>query len=332
MILSVLGSIKSDFIYREMGVLGLQIILCTVVITTYILYIFTFFEVGLTTISKTRTVSEKNWDSSAMSSLPLQSAMFTINKKFFIGLVSSLITAAIGYAIRLFVLSYLEYDFFNTLNNWQISLSYFCSLGAMRFVINEWLKSTFVVPYSTATIGIYNNSAATVSSPVGTNAAGYNSSMQNPNNPSTQGSNNPSMEDSNNPSIGSSSTTNNPSELEREILKKESKMNYFTEQLVGINQELDYMKSLEHRYKIQGREKEWNDELALINTSLDETKDNLKWETRRRNMLQRNLENGNYNLSYTSTATSTKRSFNDVSMGNDNSSSASNTKRRGGNE
>lgn len=146
----------------------------------------------------------------------------------------------------------------------------------MRFVINEWLKSTFVVPYSTATIGIYNNSAATVSSPVGTNAAGYNSSMQNPNNPSTQGSNNPSMEDSNNPSIGSSSTTNNPSELEREILKKESKMNYFTEQLVGINQELDYMKSLEHRYKIQGREKEWNDELALINTSLDETKDNLK--------------------------------------------------------
>jgi len=53
----------------------------------------------------------------AFSSMPLQSAIFTINRTFIIGLVSSIITAAIGYGIRLILWDYLEYDIFTNLDN-----------------------------------------------------------------------------------------------------------------------------------------------------------------------------------------------------------------------
>ena len=51
------------------------------------------------------------------SSIPLHSAIFTINRKIIIGLVSSIITAAMGYGIRLIILKYLEYDIFINLDN-----------------------------------------------------------------------------------------------------------------------------------------------------------------------------------------------------------------------
>jgi len=47
----------------------------------------------------------------------LQSAMFTINKTFIVGLISSFITAIIGYAIRLLFFHYLEFDIFTNLDN-----------------------------------------------------------------------------------------------------------------------------------------------------------------------------------------------------------------------
>jgi hypothetical protein len=49
----------------------------------------------------------------AFSSMPLQSGIFTINRKRSIGLISSIITAAMGYGIRLILLNYLEYDVLN---------------------------------------------------------------------------------------------------------------------------------------------------------------------------------------------------------------------------
>jgi len=49
--------------------------------------------------------------------MPLQSGIFTINKNIIIGLVSSIITAAMGYGIRLILLNYLEYDVFTNLDN-----------------------------------------------------------------------------------------------------------------------------------------------------------------------------------------------------------------------
>jgi len=51
------------------------------------------------------------------SSMPLQSGIFTINRNIIIGLVSSIITAAMGYGIRLILLHYLEYDVFTNLDN-----------------------------------------------------------------------------------------------------------------------------------------------------------------------------------------------------------------------
>ncbi|MCZ6914618.1 MAG: hypothetical protein O7C59_09275 [Rickettsia endosymbiont of Ixodes persulcatus] len=51
------------------------------------------------------------------SSMPLQSGIFTINRNIIIGLVSSIVTAAMGYGIRLILLNYLEYDVFTNLDN-----------------------------------------------------------------------------------------------------------------------------------------------------------------------------------------------------------------------
>ncbi|RYE12121.1 MAG: hypothetical protein EOP34_11420 [Rickettsiales bacterium] len=51
------------------------------------------------------------------SSIPLQSGIFSIKKPFIIGLVSSIITGALGYVIRLILLKHLEYDVFTNLDN-----------------------------------------------------------------------------------------------------------------------------------------------------------------------------------------------------------------------
>lgn len=51
------------------------------------------------------------------TSLPLQSSIFSINTKLIPGLVSSVITAAIGYVIRLFVLKYFQHDLLTNIDN-----------------------------------------------------------------------------------------------------------------------------------------------------------------------------------------------------------------------
>ena len=56
-----------------------------------------------------------------------------------IGLISSIITGAIGYGIRLILLKYLDYDVFN-LDNSKVSLTYFCSLAGIRFLISEMIR------------------------------------------------------------------------------------------------------------------------------------------------------------------------------------------------
>ena len=63
----------------------------------------------------------------------LKSAMLTINKKFIIGFISILIAAAIGYALKLVIFNYLDYDIFSNLDNLKISLSYFCSLPRILY-------------------------------------------------------------------------------------------------------------------------------------------------------------------------------------------------------
>ena len=80
------------------------------------------------------------------TSLPLHSGIFRINRRFVIGLVSSIITAVIGYLIKIVILYTLEYDILANLDNWSASLGYFCSLGGIRFVISEYLnQKTFLL-------------------------------------------------------------------------------------------------------------------------------------------------------------------------------------------
>ena len=118
--------------------------------------------------------------------MPLQSAIFTINRKFIINLVSCISTALVAYGIRFILLKYVEYDVFANIENWRASLGYFFSLAGIRFIITEYLKeSNFLMSYCGGPSPVSNNTAGTGSLPVGSNAAGYNSSMQAPDNSAT---------------------------------------------------------------------------------------------------------------------------------------------------
>ena len=85
-----------------------------------------------------------------LTSSPLHSGIFIFNKRFLIGLVSSIFTAVIAYFIRFFLLYSLDYDIWSNLDNVIPSLSYFCSIGGIRYVINEYLNQNI---FSFSTVG-----------------------------------------------------------------------------------------------------------------------------------------------------------------------------------
>jgi len=256
----------------------------------------------------------------AFSSMPLQSGIFTINRKMIIGLVSSIITAAMGYGIRLILLNYLEYDVFTNLDNWIASLSYFCSLGGIRFVINECLKeNTFLMSYCGGPKAVSNHTAGSGSLPVGGKASGYNSSMQNPNNPSPGSS-----------SAGDALSTNDPSKLKQKVGKVQEKVHYFGEQVLGAKQDLDEILSNQSVYVARGKQEEWQRLYAEAVAALKDCETNLSSEIRMHNILQKKLENGDYSMSGTSATT--KRGFSDSSMAKDDSSTPTNTKRTSDNQ
>ena len=74
----------------------------------------------------------------------LQSAMFTLNKGFAIGLISSILTAAVFYGIRLLFFYYFDYDILIRLDYYE-SLACFFTFGGISYVINEWLKNNFLM-------------------------------------------------------------------------------------------------------------------------------------------------------------------------------------------
>jgi hypothetical protein len=81
-------------------------------------------------------------------------------------------------------LHYLEYDVFTNPDNSLASLSYFFSLGGIRFVINEYLKeNSFLMSYCGGPMAASNNTPGSGSLPVGSKLAGNYSPMQAPNNP-----------------------------------------------------------------------------------------------------------------------------------------------------
>ena len=109
--------------------------------------------------------STKQWN----TGLYLQSSMFTLNTKFFLGLVSSMITAAIGYAIRWIVLVYFDYDMLINIDNWTVSMAYFCSLGGIRYVIREYLQENNFFMYNGSGSNPIGTNNGTGSNPIGTN-------------------------------------------------------------------------------------------------------------------------------------------------------------------
>jgi hypothetical protein len=235
--------------------------------------------------------------SHVFSSMPLQSGIFTINRNFIIGLVSSIITAAMGYGIRFILFNYLEYDVFTNLDNWRVSLSYFCYLGGIRFVINEYLKeNTFLMSYCGGGGAVPNNTA-------GGKLAGYNSPMQ-----------------AFGPSI-----TEDRSMLEQKIRKVQEKVQYFSEQLEAANQDLYEVEHKKPLYLANGKEEEWKKEYLETLSAIKDTKTNLSSESRMQSILQKRLEDGYYSTSDTSATT--KRRFSDCSMAKDDSSTPTNTKR-----
>jgi len=206
----------------------------------------------------------KNSKPYAFSSMQLQSGIFTINRYIIIGLVSSIITAAMGYGIRLILLNYLEYDVFTNLDNLIASLSYFCSLGAIRFVIYECLKeNTFLMSYSGGPIPVSNNTAGSGSLPVGSNAAGYNSSMQAPNNSATvsysagpssiPGTPNHSTTGISSSSAGDAPITNDRLNFLSQIKKKQVDVDYFQYQVYLSKLEYNEVLSTRDMYQAAGK-------------------------------------------------------------------------------
>jgi hypothetical protein len=108
----------------------------TLVFKTFIASLIASLTVSLRDFIHSKTILSPH----GFTSLPLHSGMFSINRTFVIGLISSIVTAGIGFLVRWMILYYLEYDIFGNLCNLSISLTYFCSLGGIRFVINEYLK------------------------------------------------------------------------------------------------------------------------------------------------------------------------------------------------
>lgn len=284
-------------------------------------------------VNNSCVISQSKWHDlpkpNVFSSMPLQSSFFTINRKFIIGLVSSIITAAIAYGIRLILLHYLEHDVFTDLDNWIASLSYFCSLGAIRFVINECLKeNTFLMSYCDGPIAVSNNTAGSSSLPVGSYGAGYNSSMQAPNNSgivntsagpsSIAGTADHSTTGIGSSSAGDASITNDRSKLEQKISKVQDKVQYFGEQLEGAKQDYNEVISKQSEYVTLGKAEEWQRKYIEAVSALKDSETNLSSEIRMHSILQKKLVNGDYSMSGTSSTT--KRRLSDCSMANDHSS------------
>jgi len=263
------------------------------------------------------------------SSMPLQSGIVTNNRNIIIGLVSSIITAALGYGIRLILYNYIEYDVFTNLDNWIVSLSYFCSLGGIRFVINECLKeNTYQMSYCGGPMAVSNNTAASGSLPVGSNAAGYNSSMQAPNNSgigssSAGPSSIPATADHSTTGIGSSSAadasiTNDRSKIEQRIGKVQEKIDYFHYQLQAARRDVNEVMSRQLVETANGNYALWHRDHVETMYALRDCETNLSSEARMHHILTTKLRNGDYSMSDTSAISdATKRRFSGTSMAND---------------
>jgi hypothetical protein len=270
--------------------------------------------------SKTRngTFGLKNWLSSHMfnfslsllfsryignpvtqlHSLPLHSGMFTINKKFVVGLISSIITAAVGYGIKWILLNHMEYDVFANLDNWRVSLSYFCSLGAIRFVVGEFVNQQFFFMYSSIP-GSTGPSVTNITSPVASsrgldNPVITSSSMNTNSNNGTTDQNTTGIGSS---AIGDASTTQDRQRMEELLAKKEKRFQEFIEQYLQAEEDFNEVNA---EKPDPSNFKDWERRRLIAKSAYDDTATNAAAEQRMCRILKAKLENGNYSADNTS--------------------------------
>ena len=129
-----------------------------------------------------RTFFPKSYSSFPM---PLQSGIFTINKKLIIGLVSSMITAAIFYGIRYYVSNYLALEI---LPYKEILAGIAALLSCIGIGFSNGGLTIFQKDCAGGPMPVSSSRAGSDSLPRGSSAAGLTSSMQAPNNPGSSSS------------------------------------------------------------------------------------------------------------------------------------------------
>ena len=258
----------------------------------------------------------------------LQSGIFTINKTFIIGLVSSIITAAIAYGVRFYVSKYLLYDIFSNLDNVPVSLTYFCSLGGIRFLIKEGIN-TLHTSCAGGPMPVSSSTAESDSLPRGSSAAGLTSSMQAPNNP---GGSNFSADPSYTPgtiadsgtgtSNSSTENSNDLSNLEKKIFRVKGNAEYQQEQIIGWRQEIKDLEDNKNKYIEDGKLQDWEAKFISAHDALKDSHTNFNSEIRMYHILESKRVNGDYSMSGPSS--NNKRKFGDSSIANDNPSISNN--------
>lgn len=194
-------------------------------------------------------------------------------------------------------------------------MSYFGFVGAIRFVISEFLKEITLIYDFGGPMPVSNNIAGSGSLPVGSNAAGLNCTMQAPNNSGIGSS-----------SAANASTTNDYQKLIERIHKKKGNIEYYQDQLYAAKRDLTEVEVSKDIAVAQGSLDKWQTDFEQAKAAVKDTDTNLKSELKMYNALKLKLDNGDYSTSMSGKPTVSKRTFSD-SMLNDDSNTVTNNKR-----
>lgn len=162
-------------------------------------------------------------------------------------------------------------------------------------------------------MAVSNPTVGSGSLPVGINPAGYINPMQAPNDPGMGNSR---------PDGSSGALNSDEHEMRKKVIKLEKNITYYREQLEGAKQDLNETESERSVYREMGKQQEWEGRYNGALSALHDSETNLSSELRMHGILKNKLAKGDYSMSGASATT--KRSFTDSSMSNDDSSTPTN--------
>lgn len=196
--------------------------------------------------------------------------------------------------------------------SWVLSLGYFCSLGAIRYLLGEYFKENLLL-MSTGDVSTGNLNNITDST--------LTSHMNN---------SNPVDSNSTRPDLDNSSTVNASADsarltLENRIAKIDRDLGYLHQQLEQSKADFEDIQNSKELYFNNGWVEEWTRQRVVTESALKDTKTNYDSAVKARSSLQKDLDMGNYT---TTTASSSKRSHSEFSLDNGDSSRYSKTNQR----